>query len=76
MSVLPCADFRHINDTTKHAESSELLTRTFKANETISGSFTFTPTEAGEYILDIHYHIEVDSIPLETKSEDISIEVK
>lgn len=73
---MPCIFFHNINDTPTHSETTIIVEQILRANDKIPKVFEYTAVEAGTYILDIHYHIEVNGIEIHDKIDDIIIEVK
>ena len=72
----PCVFFYNINDTTARGETCMLVRQVFRANERILRVFEYDVSEAGLYVLEVHYSIVVDDVAIENKLDDIIIEVR
>jgi hypothetical protein len=74
--AMPCVFFHNINDTTVHGEISMIAYQILKANDKVSRVFEYEAIEPGTYILDVHYCIGVNGVLIETKNNEITIEVR
>jgi hypothetical protein len=74
--VQPCTFFHNINDNIAHAEISVLVFQMLKANEKMSQSYMYEPTESGTYILEVHYHFNINNVEFKNELANINIEVR
>ena len=74
--AMPCVFFHNINDTIAHAEISMIAYQFLKANDKVSRVFEYEAIEPGTYILDVHYSIGVNGVLIESKNNEITIEVR
>ena len=74
--VQPCTFFHNINDNITHAEISILVFQKLKANEKMSQSYEYQPTESGAYILGVHYHFNINNVEFKNELANITVEVR
>ncbi len=72
---MPCVFFHNINNNTTHGETTVGVYQLLKANGKISRVFEYEASDAGTYILDIHYSLRVNEVWIQDKIADIFIEV-
>jgi len=72
---MPCAYLHLQSDTTSHCEFSPHAEDNIDINQKLTKHFEYTPTEAGTYVLEIHYRIEIQGVTLEKNLDNIIIEV-
>src|SRR4030067_502876 len=68
---MPCVFFHKINDTTTHGETTRRVDQILKANDRISRVFEYETSETGTNILDVHYRIDVNSVAIHDRIDDI-----
>lgn len=73
---MPCVYLHNANTTINHAHVDSYWLEVLKSGGTMTTVFNREVTEAGTYILEVHYEIRVNkSVELYSKFEDIIIEV-
>lgn len=75
-TVQPGAWFYNIKDNVTYAEISPLRFDILKPNERMSRTYNFPVTEAGTYVLDVRYHINIGRVEFQNQLEKIIIEVR
>jgi hypothetical protein len=72
----PCTFFHNINDNITHGEICPLVFQLLKSNEQISRNYEYEPTEPGTYILEVHYHFNINNVEFKNELANITVEVR